>query len=304
MARTTVANTIERVRRRLSSGQRLELGILDGALTDSGTTVTFEDDLPANLRAGAIICIDLETMRVRSVDTAAKTATVVRGWQDSDAAAHSDDAQIWINPRFQPIDIFDAIQAELLGWGPELYKVLGYTATLADADDTYELPATMADTYGIIDVLRQWDDLGQYIEPVTQWPRMNWRLQRGTTAWTGITTSGIQLRFIDRTYAGSIFILAALPFSTTSMTTATDLVSGTGLQESMLDVLELGVIIRLVNDSEHARGARTTQDEPRRTEETPWGGGMNSMQVNLSLYQRRIQAEVAKLRAKYPIKVG
>jgi len=300
MARTTVENTMQRIRRRLASGQRDEVSTLNGAVDASTTTMTLTYDLPAGLRQGAIVCVGTETMRVMAINSAAKTATVIRGWQDTDPAAHDDGAEVWINPRFQPIDIFDAMLAELGSWGPDLYRVLGVQATTADGQDTYELPASIATCYGLIAVYRQWDDVGQYLEPSTAWPKLPYRILRGTTAWTdGAATTGVQLRFTERLYAGTVFIMAAMPFDA-ELTTADDLVTDGGIQSTMLDVLEMGVIMRLLADDANARGSRMVQDEPRHTAETPWGGGVADMQVNMALYRRRKNEEHMKLLARYP----
>jgi hypothetical protein len=302
MARTSVANSVERIRRRLASGQRDEVNLLAEPLDDSQSKLTFMYDLPAGLKPGAIICIGLETMRVMAVDLAIREATVIRGWQDSEPQAHEPGSEVWVNPRFQPVDIFEAMRDELASWGPELYKVDGVEIAIADGTDTYELSSALAECYHVIAVYRRWNDLGQYLEPSTAWPRMPFRVQRGAGAtWaTGPSTSGVQLRFIEHMNTGAAYVLCAIPFDVDALSATADLVEDVGLQPSMLDVLDKGVVLRVMMDDENARGGRMVQDEPRYAQETPWGAGAQDMQMRYALYRRRRNEEAMKLMAKYP----
>lgn len=306
MARTTIGNVIERVRRQLASSLRYEVNVLGAALTASATdtTVQLSYALSAGLREGAVLSVGREDLRVMSVDRNAMTAEVIRGWQDSEAVAHSLGDEVWVNPRFSQVDIAEALADEILAWGRDLYRVADDTFTIADSAETYELPVAWAGAWGVVDVLRNWT-----VEDTSAWPRIPVKLIRGTTSsggtyeFDGATTSGLLLRFTDRVLAGKIHVTVALPFDLSDLSDSIDLVDDVGLQPSMLDVLTLGMKQRLIGDAEHSRHSRMTQDEPRRAEEVPPNAALQDSAQTFVAYMRRRGEEANRLRALYPLRM-
>lgn len=302
MARTTVSTTISRIRRQLQSSQRGGVNVLATTINAVTPTVVLTNTFGAEIGVGSQVCIGLETMLVTAVNTGTKTLTVIRGWWDSTAAAATAGDVVWINPRFPPQDVYDALIDELNAWGPDIYRVVAQTFTVTDGQQTIELPAAWSATYGLVNAVRKWDAQSAYLDTVpTAWPRADIRFTRSTTDWAGATTSGLLLRLVDNVYAGKVNLTAALPLSTATISMTADLVADVGLQESMLDVLALGVKHRLLNDSENARTARMAQDEPRRAEETPVGASVQAQASKLAYYRMRFQQEANKLRALYPV---
>ena len=70
----------------------------------------------------------------------------------------------------------------------------------------------------------------------------------------------------------------------------------------MLDVLTMGVKMRLLIDNEADRSSRRAQDDSRRAEETPPEAALTSMRVSYPLYLRRRTEEAHKIQALYPIR--
>lgn len=299
MARTTIGNVIERTRRQLASSLRYEVNVLGAALADSATdtTVQLTYALSAGLREGAVLSVGREDLRVLSVDRNAQQATVIRGWQDSDPAAHTSGVEVWVNPRFSQVDIAEALADEILSWGRDLYRVADGTFAIADSVETFELPVGWSSAWGIIDVTRNWT-----AEDSSAWPRIPAKLLRGS-AFDGATTSGLLLRFTDKVLAGKVHITVALPFDLNDLSDPSDLVADVGLQPSMLDVLTLGMKQRLVGDAEHSRHSRMTQDEPRRAEEVPPNAALQDSAQTYVAYARRKGEEANRLRAMYPLRM-
>lgn len=297
MARTTVLDTIERVRRQLASAQRLEYNFLASAMDNVQTTLTLSLDVAKSIRPGAFVFIDTEAMRVTSVDTTTKIVTVARGYYDSDPVAHSNGAEVQVNPRFSPLDIMDAMQDEILSYGPQLYRVSSTEIAVASSQETVALPVTWNDAYGLVDVTRKWTD----DDTATAWPRCEVRFARGgATAFAGAPF----IRVIDNTRDGTVLVKAARPFDVSTFTASTDLVATVGLPASMLDVVAMGTKLRLLVDSENSRGGRDVQDEPRRAEETPVAAAVQPFQFNNAVYRSRKQEEINKLVALYPIRMA
>jgi hypothetical protein len=303
MARSTVSVTIDRIRRQLSSGYRNEINTLASAVLSTDTSITLSYALTPNVAVGAMLSVGIELMRVVAVDEAAKTVTVIRAFHDSTAAAHNAGTEVWINSRFTGLDIYDAMLEEIGSYGPQLYQVVTEELTVADSQETVELPVSMAGCYGIIDAHRQWTDVGSTTQS-TAWPRANVRLVRyDPSAWSAFSTSGLALRFIDPVAAGKVIVKAAIPYHTT-FGVGQDLITHGGLQESMLDVLSMGIRLRLLQANEAGMSARTTQDEPRRAQEVPPGSLVQQGQVSQALYRNRKMEEINKLRSLYPVRFG
>ncbi len=296
MSRTSVENTLQRVRRQLNSGYRYESNYLSDAITSSQTTFSLSLSMHAGLQIGAMLYVGVEAMRVVATTPASQTVTVVRGILDSTAVGHLAGDEVVINPRFSPLDIIDSMLEEISSYGPQLYRVDDLEFTVAEVQDTLTLPTTWNDCFGVIDVRRKWTDTD-----VTAWPRIPTRFQRGDSNWS--TTSGASiLRFIDTVQAGVIYVQVARPFVVTNFDLDTDLVTDCLLPQSMLDVVAMGTKMRLLVDNENGRTARTAQDEPRRTEETPIGSTIGPLQFNNALYRNRKQEEINKLRAMWPVR--
>ena len=265
------------------------------------TTVQFSFDVTANIVAGAILSVETELMRVITIDQGTKVATVLRGFHDSTAATHAAGVEVWINSRFTGMDIYDAMLEEIGSYGPQLYQVVTTELTIADGQEIVELPVSFVGCYGIIDAHRQWTEQGSSSTALA-WPRAKVRLIRyDASQCDAFPTSGLALRIIDPVAAGKLMVKAAMPFHT-SIGYSQDLVSHGGLPETMLDVLSMGVRLRLLHANEAGQTNRTTQDEPRRAQEVPVGAGVQQSQLSISLYRNRKAEEINKLRAMYPIR--
>lgn len=307
MARSTVNTIIDRIQRQMASSLRMEVNVLGALLTASATatTVTMTYDLAASLRSGAIISIGNELMRVISVSPNSREVTVIRGWQDSAPEAHASGAEVGINPRFTRFDIFDALIDELDSWAPDLFYVSDHEFTVAEDAQTVELPVQFANALGVVAIRGQAET--RAVDSTT-WPQLEFRLQRGDPAvWSQAAASGLAIRLLSgvhsrsRQPAGKVLVTVAMPFATTPIVATTDLVVTSRLATSMLDVLHLGVKARLMGDDEYGRTGRTTQDEPRRTEEVPPGASWQISGGTLQRYERRFAREVQRLRLLYPV---
>lgn len=118
---------------------------LDGALTDSATSLTYEAGLFSSeeenlLGNGALVEVNQEIMLVTAANTSTRTLTVSRGYAGTTAAAHADSDNLYINPTFPRKSVFDAVADNIVRLYPSLYNV---TTTDVVASSTYaEVPAS------------------------------------------------------------------------------------------------------------------------------------------------------------------
>jgi len=301
MARTTVGSLIDRTLRQLNSSIRNELNTLANSVNTTDTTLTLTYDLTPAYRQGSVISVGLELMRVLATNTNTKTIEVIRGWQDSPITAHSANAELLVNPRFTRFDIYDALIDEITSWEPDLFTVTDYEWTVENDEETVELPVSMANAIGVVRVRRNWTGSDS-----TSWPQLKYRLQRGDpSVWSGATTSGLLIRYVpfaNNKQDGKIHAQIAMPFSVDdTLLESDDLVTDVGLQRSMLDLLAMGIKVRVLSDDENNRASRQPADESRRAGDVPVNRGLELAQTVRGNYLRRYSAEIMKLRSKYPM---
>ena len=118
---------------------------LEGTINNSVTSLTYESGLFSSeeenlLGNGALIEIDQEIMLVTAANTSTRTLTVSRGYAGTDAASHTDGANLFINPTFPRKSVFDAVSDNIVRLYPALYNV---TTTNVTSGSTFaEVPAT------------------------------------------------------------------------------------------------------------------------------------------------------------------
>ena len=118
---------------------------LDGAITDSATSLTYEDGLFSVeeenlLEAGALVEVGQELMLVTDANPSTRVLTVSRGYAGTTKVAHSDKDNIFLNPTFPRKSVFDAVSDNISRLYPSLYNV---TTTNVVANTTYqEVPAS------------------------------------------------------------------------------------------------------------------------------------------------------------------
>ncbi len=298
MPRDSVSSTIERVRRQLSSSIRMEINALAASVT-TGDTVTMKYDLQVSLRSGSVLSIGTELMRVISVNVASKEVVVLRGWQDTNTETHAADAEVLINPRFTRFDIFDAMTQEIASWTPDIFRVEYFAYASESNDEVIQIPTDQADAIGVISVRSNWTD------GISQsWPERTFVLQRGQANWPNVTNTGLQIRVTDnmgRLHAGNVNIEVGVPFDY-ELDDEAELLSDRGITGGLLELLELGVKYRLMQDAEVARSQRNAQDEPRRAEEVPPNVAVSLASQYYEMYQRKRGIERRRILASYPLR--
>lgn len=301
MARTNVLVTAKRIRRQLHGAHSLEEAVLAFNVTDTAIELTFDTTIPKAVRVGTVLGLELELVRVRSKDEINQKVSVTRGYLDSIAVAHTAGTIIDVAPRFSMIDIVEAMQSELDSWGIQLYRTLSQTFSVDPSAETLELPTAWEGMLGICEMTQSED---RTFSTSKVWPRIDGRLIRGEpTQFTGAPTSGLLVRFHEAIRTGQVYIVVAMPFNSSLVTTTADLLTDVGLEKHLLDILELGVKRRLMVDSDSGRTNRQAQDEPRQASETPIGSMVSIAQLGLATYrQRRSEAE-SLLRRRYPIRI-
>lgn len=288
---TTVGTVITDARSRLLGTIVEQRNLLASSVTSSDTTLTFTYDL-LNLTEHTVVEIDTELMYVWSVNDAAKTATVERGFNGTIAASHAAGAATVISPRFPRAWLLRELNndlADLSSPDHGLFRVVTVAADYDGRTRMMNIPSATSVTrllsVAFRDTTRDWYEIRDA------------RLVREQD--TTELASGFAVVFPDPPPSGTVRITYASTF-TAATSESDDLTSVCGLPDTCTDIVTLGMQLRLMVPREMARNFTESQGDTRRPDEVPPGAIQSSWQGVARLRRDRIQAEAARLKRLYP----
>lgn len=291
------SDLVEATRSHLDSGSRPELNRLTTTMNTSVTSVVVDFAL-GSIVAGSILSIDLELMYVWS--STGSTATVQRAYLGTTAAAHTQGALIYVNPRHSAFTILRAINAELASyssprWG--LFQMKTVELTYNAATVGYDLTSVT----DLIDVYElRWKGY-----TTGEWPLIrSWSLARNMA--TTEFASGHALLLDEGAGPGRVIrVRYKAPFAELTALSS-DVQTVAGLPASANDIPPLGAAARLVAPREAKRAATDSQPESRTAAEVPPGANRQAAGTLLQLRDARLHEEASRLNQRYPTlaKVG
>jgi len=176
------------------------VSLINGAIDNAVTSITVDDADAYGLVSGTIIeFFDGEQCFVTGA--AANVLTVIRGWNSTTKAAHSDDDPFSVDPRFTIAQVDSSIDATLLsfeGWGVHAFANGGVLVDPASDVRYFELDETdINETYGILSLY--------YFNDQTNVPMpIPFRMHIGIDTASGFTTTtGIHVPYLGNTVTGA-----------------------------------------------------------------------------------------------------
>jgi hypothetical protein len=231
----------------------------------------------------------LKVSRPDGVVTLAPTGG--RGALGTSPAAHSSNALIVCDPVFPRVNIKNAINDTIRSVYPQLYGVGTTSITKLAAVYTYNLPAEA------VSILRvTYDSPG----PDGIWQDADrWRFDPSadTTAYPG----GKSIDLYTGVVPGFTVRVVYTKQPTALSASGDDFASVTGLPASCEDLVIYGALFRLLPSWENARLQQRSVEQSERAALVPAGSALSASKYFLGLYQARMQEEVAKLQALYPV---
>ena len=289
---STAGAVLTRASRQLLSGTVEERNKLATTVTSADTSIVLSYDL-GGFREGSVIEIESELMYVWESATATKTLTVERGYDGTTAAAHTAGALATVNPRFPRQQMLDALNSDvddLSSTVNGLFRVVAQDISYNGSDRQLNITSAT----GIIDLL---DVRLRYLAddyPVIR----NVRLQRNLP--TADFASGFAIVFDQPVMSGTLRVVTKREFTRAS-TEASDVQTVCFVPQSCEDILEMGVILRMMNGREIKRNFIESQGDTRRSDEVPPGSTRDSLTNIQRLRRERIVAEAARLKQQYPL---
>jgi hypothetical protein len=263
------------------------------SLDSSTTSVVLSYDL-GGLRTGSVFEIESELIYIWEANPASKTLTVERGYAGTTAASHASGTLVTLSPRFPRAQMLDAVNAEL----DDLSSTMNGLFRVVTVDLTYngsDRQINITNSGTIIELL---DARLRYL--ADDYPVLNSvRLQTGLP--TTDFASGNTLVFDEPVMAGTVRVRYKAPFARAT-TEASDLTTDCFLPATCDDIVETGVMLRMMNAREIKRNFIESQGDTRRPDEVPPGAVRDSSASLVRLRRERIIAEAARLKAQYPIK--
>ena len=289
---STAGALITRASRQLLSGTVEERNKLATTVTSADGQIVMTYDL-GGFREGSVLEIDSELMYVWSSVPSTKTLVVERGYDGTTAVAHTAGANAVVNPRFPRQQMLDALNADLDDLSSTmngLFRVVAQDISYNGSDRQINLTSAS----GIIDLL---DVRLRYLAddyPVIR----KVRLQRNLP--TADFASGIAIVFDEAVMAGTLRVVTKREFTRVTAE-SNDMQTVAFLPVTCEDIIEMGVILRMMNSREIKRNFIESQGDTRRSDEVPAGSTRDSLTNIQRLRRERIIAEAARLKQQYPL---
>jgi hypothetical protein len=291
---STAGALLDRVSRQLLSGTVEERNKLASSVDSDDTSFVMSYDL-GGLRAGTVFEIDSELVYVWEATSGNKTVTVERGYMGTTAAAHTAGAIVTLNPRFPKAQMLEALNQDIDDMSSPLNGLFRVVSTDVDYNGA-DRQINLTGATSIIDLL---DVRLRYL--ATDYPVIRKvRLQRDLP--TSDFASGFALVFDESVMAGTLRVRYKAPFVRVS-TISDSLQSVANIPVTMEDILEMGVMSRMLSMREVKRNFIESQGDTRRSDEVPPGAMRDSFSNILRLRRDRIIAEAAKLARQYPLTI-
>jgi hypothetical protein len=291
---STAGALLDRVSRQLLSGTVEERNKLAVTVDADDTTFVMSYDL-AGLRTGTVFEIDAELVYIWEATSGNKTLTVERGYMGTTPAAHTVGALVILNPRFPKAQLLDALNQDI----DDLSSPLNGLFRIISANVDYNGADRQIDLTGATSIIDLLDVRLRYLD--SDYPVIRkTRLQRDLP--TSDFPSGFAIVFDESVMAGTLRVRYKAPFSRVSAL-ADSLQSVAFVPITMEDILELGVMYRMLSTREVKRNFIESQGDTRRSDEVPPGAMRDSFSNVLRLRRDRIIAEAAKLARQYPLTI-
>ena len=291
---STAGALINRVSRQLLSGTIEERNKLAVTVTSADTSIVMSYDL-AGLRNGSVFEIDSELMYIWVAESGSKTLTVERGYLGTTAAAHTVGALAILNPRFPQQQLLDALNQDIDDLSSPL-NGLFQVKTVNVTYDGSDRQTNLTNATSVIDL----------IDVRLRYLNTDFVTIRGARLARDLPTADFASTFaitLDQSVmAGTLRVRYKAPF-TRAATTADDLQTVSFVPVSMEDILEYGVMSRMLATREVKRNFIESQGDTRRSEEVPVGAMSSSVSNILRIRRDRIVAEAAKLARQYPLTI-
>lgn len=291
---TTLADSIAETRHHLMTAHPDRLNILNNNIDNATTTIPLRNEL-LGIGEGTRLCIDLEEMHVLSISNtvAGSTAEVIRGFEGSTKASHTNGTVVYVSPQFSDYRIAKYINKGLEDLSTDLFQMKSLEITFVPVQMGYNLNAS--------DLIDVWRVRYNIPGPSKEWPvlmRDEWYLDAAanTTEFPNMK----QIVFREGGYPGYNFRVSYMAQFAPLVNLTDDVLAVSGLHTQAHDLPPIYAAHFLTANREIKRTFLTRQPERRRQEEVPVGGATMAHRNLEELYNVRLMREIKRLKRLYP----
>lgn len=237
-----------------------------------------------------VVEVNSEQMYVTAVDQATGTVTLApgfgRGYGGTVAATHPAGSIIISRPKFPRLWIFKTLNEVVGSLYPDLFAVKTQTLTVTFPQNTYVIPGVAGKPFWVIDA--QWQ------HPIGDWIRDR---SYSIDAYDGTFRLG------SGAMIGRPLRLVYATEPTQFVAETDDLVTATGLPLSCADLLQMGVVARLIPGLDISRAQLSSVEQSDRGRVVPPNAGINASKYLMQEYMARLANEKRALRTLYKPKM-
>ncbi len=300
---TTAEAWVDETRDLLLSGYVEELLVMGASASNSDTQLIITEASDSGIVPGIIIEVDSEAMYVTKVT--GTTVDVIRGYGNSEAAAHDNLSIVRVSPKFPTYRILEALNNDIRDLSaPDngIFQIKTFTTTYNASKQGYDLTE---DGVSLTNEAVQSIYAVSYTDPITVEARepeiRKWALKRDRISTS--FASGMALVLYEAAFPGkkiNVSYKSPLTFITGAASSFNK--SSTGLQATAYDLPPLGAALSLMTTAPIRREFLDAQGSSRRAEEVPPGAISASMRDLRARRDMRVAAEAARLATMYPQK--
>lgn len=265
------------------------------ALNYNSSITTVQLTSLSNLAAGAILDVNFELMYVLSWNSGTKTATVIRGFLGSTAAAGVVGNTVRVNPRYSTVAMFDGIVDELRSWDERVFTTAAEALSYGESATTV-LASPARTPYRL---------LSARARPISSYDLYKWvpaelRIGEATAQFaTGFSVSIAQPFGV----ATTVDVLYALPIDISAVATSTNL-EGLGIGTGMLEIIKWGALARLTAGKEAQRLDPAAFARPDVEQAVPATAHLQAAAQYQRLRDLAYDREYRRLLALYPVRAN
>lgn len=261
------------------SAQLDNVAALTADMSSSDTSLTVDD---ASGMSAGLVEIDMELMRVRSVDLASNKIDLHpsgRGIRGSLAAAHKAGAEVRIQPIMPYASVVREVNAELQALYPRIVAVDTVDIESTGVATAYELPP---DASMVLDV--------RWLDHDNEWQRIRkWELE---------ADSSTRVLRVDAP-SGTVRVLTGRRYR--PLSSLDDSLSAAGAPDAVEDIIRMGAVLRLLPSMDIARLSVITAQAVNAGGGSPQpGAGIMVAREIKQQYLARIEQETASFRQLFP----
>ncbi len=300
---TTAEAWVDETRDLLLSGYVEELLVMGASASNSDTQLIITEASDSGIVPGIIIEVNSEAMYVTKVT--GTTVDVIRGYGNSEAAAHDNLSIVRVSPKFPTYRILEALNNDIRDLSaPDngIFQIKTFTTTYNASKQGYDLTE---DGVSLTNEAVQSIYAVSYTDPITVEARepeiRKWALKRDRISTS--FASGMALVLYEAAFPGkkiNVSYKSPLTFITGAASSFNK--SSTGLQATAYDLPPLGAALSLMTTAPIRREFLDAQGSSRRAEEVPPGAISASMRDLRARRDMRVAAEAARLATMYPQK--